>query len=78
MPAIMSEPVQIDHAPVNSGATNPSPWHKTQADKPSQLVLPGNGAAVKASKSLNSPILPTGRDTPTFSTALYNSWNKSN
>lgn len=78
MPAIMTEPVPMDHASVNTGTMNPSPWHKTQADKPSQLVLPGNGAAVKASKGLNSPILPTGRDTPMFSTASNNSWNKFN
>lgn len=44
----------------------------------SPLVLPGGASGNKGPKNANSPVIPTGKMTPTLSSALLNAWNKQN
>ena len=50
----------------------------TSKGKSSPLVLPGGTELNKTPKITNSPILPSGKVKPTFSSGLFNSWNQQN
>lgn len=50
----------------------------TTKGKSSPLVLPVGNELNKTPKTMNSPVLPTGKVKPTLSSAVFNSWNKQN